>query len=179
MRFRNPIYNSMGLVRKRPAASVRSPLNVGLASRRPFYPGSADCPEAGKTISFENCLACPKFAVWHEQDGDFKRCWYEFKSLESRGYYDGTWNDHPENFANEPEVFEKIQARKRLNEEFAADFEREKAELARLAEELAQKSSDDRSDDFYWLNDDYDGDEEDEEAKDDLAEEEEDDDGHY
>lgn len=160
MRFRNPIYNSMGLVRKRPAASIRSPLNVGLASRRPFYPGSADCPEAGKTISFENCLACPKFAVWNPQD-EIRRCWHEFKNLESRGYYDGTWQDHPENYDHE--TFKEIQERKRLNEEFLKEFEQEKVELARLAEELAEKSRDRDRDDFYWLNDDYEDDEEDKE----------------
>jgi len=141
MRFRNPMYNSLGLVRKRPGTSIRSPFNVGLASRRALYPGSADCPEAGKTISFENCLTCPKYALWNAQD-QIRRCWYEFKDLESRGYYDNTWDSHIENFANEPEVFEEIQARKRLNEEFAADFEREKAEMARLAEKLARAEDD-------------------------------------
>jgi hypothetical protein len=139
MRFRNPMYNSLGLVRKRPGTSIRSPFNVGLASRRAFYPGSADCPEAGKTISFENCLACPKYAVWSPQD-EIRRCWNEFKDLEARGYYDGNWEDHPENY--DPETFERIQETKRLNEEFAADFEREKAEMARLAEKLARDDND-------------------------------------
>jgi len=141
MRFRNPMYNSLGLVRKRPGTSIRSPFNVGLGARRRFYPGSADCPEAGETISFENCLRCPKYAVWNAQD-EIRRCWHEFKDLEARGYYDNTWDSHIENFKNEPEVFEEIQARKRLNEEFAADFEREKAEMARLAEKLAKAEDD-------------------------------------
>jgi hypothetical protein len=129
------MYNSLGMVRKRPGTSLRSPLNIGKGSRRLFYPGSVDCPEAGETISFENCLTCPKYALWNAQD-EIRRCWHEFKDLESRGYYDGTWDDHPENY--DAETFERIQETKRLNEEFAADFEREKAEMARLAEELAR-----------------------------------------
>lgn len=141
MRFRNPMYNSLGLVRKRPGTSIRSPFNVGLASRRAFYPGSADCPEAGETINFENCLRCARFAVWSEKDGDFRRCWYEFKDLESRGYYDEEkWLSHLE--TTDPETFERIQEEKRVNAEFAADFEREKAEMARLAEKLARDDDD-------------------------------------
>jgi hypothetical protein len=135
--MRNTFYNRLGMVKKRPAASVRSALNTGLGARRRFYPGSADCPEAGRTISFQNCLHCPKFGVWSPQDGDFRRCWHEYKDLGARGHYDGTWQDHPENY--DPETFARIQERKRLNEEFAADFEREKAEMARLAEELEKK----------------------------------------
>jgi hypothetical protein len=137
MRFRNPIYSGLGLVRKRPGASLRSPFNVGLGSRRAFYPGIVDCPEAGATISFENCLRCPKYAVWNVQDGEFKRCWHEYKALEERGYYDEEkWMSHLE--TTDPETFERIQEEKRINAEFAADFEREKAEMARLAEELAR-----------------------------------------
>ena len=165
MRFRNPIYNGLGLVRKRPGASLRSPLNIGKGSRRSFYPGSAECPEAGKTISFENCLSCPKYALWNAQD-EIRRCWHEFKDLESRGYYDGTWDDHPENFANEPEVFEEIQARKRLNEEFAVNFEREKPELERMAKDLAANSRLSDTYEYYWECEGQDGDgEEDEEEK--------------
>jgi hypothetical protein len=173
--FRNPFYNKLGMVRKRPAASVWSHLNVGAGPpRRPFYPGSADCPEAGKTISFEKCLSCPKHAVWHPSDGDLKRCWHEFKSLESRGYYDGTWNDHPENF--DPETFAEIQERKRLNEEVRRQMEQEKPELERMARKLEEKSCGDQNDDFYWLNDDYEEGEEDEDDESAQAYEDEDED---
>lgn len=165
MRFRNLMYNRLGMVKKRPAASVRSALNTGLGSRRPFYPGSADCPEAGETISFENCLHCPKFRVWSPQDEGFRRCWHEFRDLESRGHYDGTWQDHPENY--DPETFARIQESKRLNEEFAADFEREKAEMARLAEELEKKPSRSSYIEDCDLEDDEDGEEKSERAQDD------------
>ncbi len=169
MRFsRNPFYNRLGLVRKRPAANVGSALNTGLGARRLFYPGSADCPEAGATISFENCLRCPKYAVWSPLD-QIRRCWHEFKDLESRGYYDGMWEDHPENY--DPETFERIQETKRLNAEFAADFERDKAEMARLAEEFEKRKA--RSS----LNVDYDLEEE-EDDDERPPEDEEDEDGY-
>jgi hypothetical protein len=158
MRFRNPMYNGLGMVRKRPGASLRSPLNVGFGSRRPFYPGIVDCPEAGAAISFESCLRCPRFRVWSAQDDGFRRCWHEYKALEERGYYDGTWDDHPENF--DPETFERIQETKRLDEEFASDFEREKLEMAHQAEALARNSKDSRWDEFPWLDDDCEDDEE-------------------
>jgi len=169
MKLRNPIYNRLGMVKR----FVATPIPRPRYDKR-FGPPTF-CPEAGKEIAFINCLTCAKFAVWNAQDGDLKRCFYEFKNLASRGYYDGTWDDHPENF--DSETFAEIQARKKLNAEFAADFEREKRELARLADELARNSYDDSFDDFYWLNDDYKdedekGEEDEESAKDDEDEDE-------
>jgi len=130
--IRNPIYNRMGMVKR----VVTTPI-----PRLPYPRGYAGplvhCPEEGRDVAFVRCLKCPKFRVWNAQDGDFRRCWYEFKDLESRGQYDGTWGDHPENF--DPETFAEIQERKRINEQFARDFEREKAEMERQADELEQE----------------------------------------
>ena len=169
--MRNTFYNRLGVVKKRPAASVRSALNTGLGARRRFYPGSADCPEAGETISFENCLHCPKFGVWSVQDGGFRRCWHEYKDLESRGHYDEEkWLSHLE--SADPQTFARIQERKRLNEEFAADFEREKAEMARLADELEKKPARSSIMENCDLEDDEDGEEERERARDDEKDDE-------
>lgn len=103
----------------------------------PCDPGYEYCPEIGGNVHFSECVVCENFRVWHEADGDFKRCYYEFKDLESRGQYDGTWNDHPENF--DPETFKKIQEEKRRNQELNLKAEREKVELERRAEELLKE----------------------------------------
>jgi len=167
MKFRNPIYNRLGMVKRFVATPIPRPRYRGrVITGPPTY-----CAEAGEEIAFIDCLTCSKFAVWKPQDGDLKRCFYEFKNLASRGYYDGTWDDHPENF--DPETFAEIQARKKLNAEFEADFEREKRELACLADELEKRSYDDRFDDFCWLNDDYEDEEEDEESAQDDEDEDE------
>jgi len=163
------MHNRLGLVRKRPSASVWSSLNFGLRPRGPFYPGSVDCPEAGETISFAACLSCPKYAEWHAQDDGLKRCWFEFKDLASRGYYDGTWDEHPENF--DAKTFAEIQEQKRLNEEVRGQMEAEKPELERMARELEGKFPPSFFSEYYGLDDEEDDDEE----KDDRADEDEDD----
>ncbi len=75
-----------------------------------------DCPESGKKVTFARCLSCDNFQVWHEKDEaeSIKRCKYEFEDLKSRGYYDGTWNDHPENF--DPETWDRLQPERENNE---------------------------------------------------------------
>ncbi len=100
-------------------------------------PGKVDCPEQKKEVRFTECMECEKFKVWHEKDGDVKRCWYEYKDLKSRGFYDGTWDDHPENF--DPDTFAQIQERKRLNREVNRELESERFELREKAEELAEE----------------------------------------
>lgn len=104
-------------------------------------PGMVDCPERKEKVHSRDCVECEKFQVWHEKDEDFKRCFHEFKDLESRGHYDGTWNDHPENF--DPETFRRIQEEKRLNEEVNREMELERQELRSQAEELMKKIPDD------------------------------------
>ncbi len=51
-------------------------------------PGYEFCPDRGEEVHFSECLECDKFRVWHEMDGDFRRCWYEFKKLEKEGRYE-------------------------------------------------------------------------------------------
>jgi len=72
------------------------------------------CPDLQKTISRAGCLDCDKFQIWHERD-ETKRCWHEFQDLKSRGYYDGTWDFHPENF--EPDEWEELERQREINEE--------------------------------------------------------------
>jgi len=127
--FRNPVFNRFGGIRRVPSLQMPRPLFRGRLPCPPVF-----CPEAEREIAFTYCLKCPKFRVWNAQDGDYKRCWHEFKDLESRGHYDGTWEDHPENF--DPETFARIQEEKRSNEQFALDLERERAEMERLAKAL-------------------------------------------
>lgn len=129
--WRNPLYNSLGGIRKHPQMRVPPSYSWGRLRCPPVF-----CPPQGREISFAYCLECPEYRVWHAKDGGFRRCRHEYADLASRGYYDGTWDDHPENF--DPETFAEIQARKRINEEFLRDFEREKAEMERLAEALEQ-----------------------------------------
>lgn len=97
-----------------------------------------DCPERKEQVHFLECVGCELFRVWDEQDGDLRRCYHEFRDLKSRGYYDNTWDDHPENF--DPETFAEIQEKKRRNEEINREMELERAELERRAEELEKNS---------------------------------------
>ena len=108
------------------------------ARRRPARvcaPPTRECPELGREAFVFECLECEKYSVWHEKDG-FRRCYYEFRELESRGFYDGTWDDHPENF--DPETFARIQERKRRNEEINRELETEWEALERKAKELGE-----------------------------------------
>jgi|GEM_PF-6221786 len=128
---RDPLYNSRGGFRRYPGIAMP---RLRFGGRLPSPP--VFCPEAGREISFALCLECPGFRVWNAKDGDFSRCRHEYLALEAKGYYDGTWDQHPENF--DPETFAEIQERKRVNEQFAQDFEREKAGMERQAEALEQ-----------------------------------------
>ena len=104
---------------------------------RVCHPGEVDCPERKEHVPFVECVECEKFQIFHEKDGEMKRCYYEFKDLKSRGFYDGTWDDHPENF--DPETFARIQEQKRVNEEVNREMESERSELKRRAEEIAEE----------------------------------------
>ena len=109
------------------------------ARRRPAKvctPPVRDCPDLGREAYVFECLECEKYKVWHEKDG-FKRCYYEFKELETRGFYDGSWDSHPENF--DPETFERIREQQRRNEQINREFEIERDELGKRAEELEEK----------------------------------------
>jgi hypothetical protein len=110
---------------------VRSSIPKNFCYTRPV-----DCPELGTQVHFSTCLRCDRHQIWDPKD-EIKRCWYEYKDLKSRGYYDGTWDDHPENF--DPETFQKIQEEKRLNEEILRKMEAERPELERMAEELKRE----------------------------------------
>jgi hypothetical protein len=123
-------------------------------------PGMVDCKERKQQVHFHECLECGNFRVWHAKDDGLKRCYHEFKDLESRGFYDGTWDDHPENF--DPETFESIQEQKRLNERLNREMELERAELDERAEELAN----DRSPEDYYGYEFYESDEEDDHEED-------------
>lgn len=134
MRFyRNLVYDSRGFPRRVPR--MRVPV-LRFHGHGPV--GEVRCPCAGREVSFLSCLECHEFRVWSAKDGDFRRCRHELLDLEARGYYDGTWDEHPENF--NPETFAEIQERKRLNEQFLRDFESEKAERERLARELDEEA---------------------------------------
>lgn len=126
------------------------------------HPGYVDCPERETKVHFRECLECENFKVWHEKDQGLKRCWHEYKDLESRGRYDGTWDDHPENF--DPETFTRLQEKKHINEEVNREMELERAELDRKAEELLQ-------DPTYYYGDLWKMDEGEEEDEDDDEEE--------
>jgi len=114
------------------------------------HTGEVDCPERKQKVHFSECLECEKFRVWHSLDGGLKRCFYEYKDLKSRGFYDGTWDDHPENF--DPETFASIQERKRLNEEVNRELEQEFAEFESKTEELAEYPSYYYGD--FWMEED-------------------------
>ena len=126
--FRNPLYNRLGGFRRVPYVQMPRLRFRGRLPSPPVF-----CPDVDKEIAFAVCLECPKFRVWNAQD-EIRRCWHEYKDLEARGYYDGTWDEHPENF--DAQTFAEIQERKRVNEEFARDFELDKAKMAELAKAL-------------------------------------------
>jgi len=128
---RDPLYNSRGGFRRYPGIPMPRPRFGGHLPSPPVF-----CQAQGKEIAFAFCLECPGFRVWNAKDGDFRRCRHEYLALEAKGYYDGTWDQHPENF--DPETFAEIKERKRANEQFARDFEREKTEMERQAEALEQ-----------------------------------------
>lgn len=131
------------------------------SGRGPAAP-SVDCPESGCEVCFSDCLRCANFQKWDERD-ELRRCYHEYMDLESRGYYDGTWEDHPENF--DPETFERIQERKQRNEAFFQEMESEREKLDKMAEELEREEEEMRrsidSDYDEYLKDEY-GDQEDE-----------------
>ena len=106
--------------------------------RKACYTRPVDCPELGEQVSFVTCLRCDRHRIWHEKD-EVACCWYEYRDLKSRGYYDGTWDDHPENF--DPETFQRIQEQKRLYESINREMEQEKIELQSRAEELLEEDS--------------------------------------
>lgn len=147
----------------------RAVLRPGKSAR----PAEVDCPEKGGSVCFSACAGCEKFRVWHEQDEGLRRCYHEYKDLESRGYYDGTWDDHPENF--DEETFERIQERKRLNEEVNRELEQERADLGMNAEELEENTKHEedygRKNPEDWREEGEEGDEE--EGGDDFYEDEE------
>jgi uncharacterized coiled-coil protein SlyX len=95
------------------------------------------CPELQKTISFAGCLGCERYQIWHERD-EAKTCWYEFQDLKSRGYYDGTWDFHPENF--EPDEWEELERQRetneRVNREIDEDWERLEQRRQKIREML-------------------------------------------
>jgi hypothetical protein len=135
--------------------------NYTRSSRGPAAP-TVDCPESGCEVCFSDCLHCANFQKWDERD-ELRRCYHEYIELDSRGYYDGTWDDHTENF--DPETFERIQERKQSNEAFERQFELEREELDRMAEELEREEEEMRrsidSDYDEYIKDEY-GDHEDE-----------------
>lgn len=131
------------------------------SGRGPAAP-TVDCPESGCEVCLSTCLRCENYNHWHEQD-QVRRCYHEFLDLESRGYYDGTWEDHPENF--DPETFERIQEQKKRNEAFFQEMESEREKLDKMAEELEREEEEMRksidSDYDEYLKGEY-GDHEDE-----------------
>lgn len=129
--WRDPLYNRRGGFRRVPGTPVVSYRSLGRFASPPVF-----CPEAGGEIAFALCFECPDFGVWSAQDGELRRCRHEYLALAAKGYYDGTWDEHPENF--DAETFAEIQERKRINERFMQDFERESQEMERLAEALEQ-----------------------------------------
>jgi len=164
---RNPYFDRLGRLRKYPRPYVPRPRFEGrLPSPQVF------CPEAGREIAFAFCQECPEFRVWDAQDGDFRRCRHEYLSLEAKGYYDGTWDDHPENF--DPETFERLQEEKRTRERVLREMEAEKNELVRMAEALEKEFPPSCSSDRFWPDD---ADEDDESDEPDPTGED-DDDGH-
>jgi hypothetical protein len=102
-------------------------------------PGEVDCPEKDERVHFSKCVQCEKFQLWHEQDDGLRRCYHQYLDLKSRGHYDGTWDDHPENF--DPETFARIQEQKRRNEEIRREMELERKELEKLSEEMEKEGN--------------------------------------
>jgi len=108
--------------------SMRRPARV-------LIPPVMYCPDLGREAYVFECLECEKYRVWNESEG-IRMCYYEFREWESRGLYDGTWDDHPENF--DPETFERIQEQRRRNKEINRELELEWEELERKAAELEE-----------------------------------------
>lgn len=102
-------------------------------SKPPPYTKPVDCPESGCQVCFSTCVQCSKFQEWHEKDDGMKRCYHEYKDLESRGHYDGTWEDHPENYTHEE--WQQYLEEKQLNEEINREMEKESVEMEKLAKE--------------------------------------------
>jgi len=138
MRFRNPFVNRLGKPLRFPSfgRSLFRPRGFGR------YVPQVDCPERGAKVWFDECVRCERFQVWHSADGDFKRCFYEFKDLEARGFYDEEkWLSYLEKA--DPETFAEIQEERRNRERVWREMEAEQAELARLAEKLAEDEDED------------------------------------
>lgn len=107
---------------------AHSPGN-GLFSDRSFGsrgagPVPVHCQELDEEVDLRDCFKCDLYGRWAEEYGDtLELCRHEFEDRQSRGYYDGTWDEHPENF--EPGEWENLQERKKLSEDAIAKTEAE------------------------------------------------------
>lgn len=111
------------------------------SSRGPAAPFK-DCPECGGQVCFTECVRCKNFQVWHEDDDGMRRCYHEYMDLESRGYYDGTWNDQPGQYTYEE--WKQYQEELRRNEVIdSGEMEREWAEFEREAEDQEEEGDSD------------------------------------
>jgi hypothetical protein len=141
------------------------------------YSKSVNCPESGCEVCFSDCLRCENFQQWHEDDDGLRRCYHEYMDLESRGYYDGTWNDQPGQYTYEEWV--QYQEELRRNDVIdSSEMEREWSELEREDEEFEKRAEEmeRKADSEYdeYLKDKY-GDQEDEGDHEEEEEEEDED----
>lgn len=112
---------------------INRPLSaLSRGSKAPPETNPVNCPESGGQVGFRTCVQCSNFQEWHEKDGG-PRCYHEYKDLESRGYYDGTWEDHPENYTCEE--WQQYQEEKRNIERINKEMEKDREEMKKLAKE--------------------------------------------
>lgn len=100
------------------------------------------CPELNEEIPWTRCLSCENYQVWNQKDG-VRICRYEYEDLKSRGYYDGTWDEHPENF--DPEEWERLQEERenaeRVRRELEEDWERLESKREKMRKMLKKMNS--------------------------------------
>lgn len=111
--------------------------------RRSYRRGGAlrFCEELGREVSYEQCLECPNFGEW--EDGDMKRCKYEYESLKSQGYYartEGDWLGYMEKL--DPENWKRLAEEKRNRKRVQAEMDAGEAEMEKTAAELREELED-------------------------------------
>jgi hypothetical protein len=87
--------------------------------------GMVHCPERDDSVLRVDCLACPRYGVWHE--GDMKRCKHEYEERKSNGLYaesEEEWLDHLQQA--DPETWQEVIEEKRNHERVREEIEREK-----------------------------------------------------
>lgn len=89
------------------------------------------CAEAGEEVPFEECLDCPNYAVWEEED--IQRCRHEYEKLKGEGHYAKTQQELERDVKQyNPGAWPKLIEKERMNEKIWNEMQKEDEELGKM-----------------------------------------------